>query len=221
MQEPEIITLEHVSKVYEPGIYALNDVSLHIRRGEFVFVIGDSGAGKSTLIKLFLRELVPTSGSINVLGYDLTKIREAEIPAFRRNIGMVFQNFRLLEDRNVYDNVAFAQSILEVPEKEIRKNVPTILASVGLAGKYKSEIGQLSGGEKQRVAIARALVNKPQVLLADEPTGNLDPDTALDIMRLFEKINDTGATVVVITHNLEIVKAMDKRVITLRDGKLE
>ena len=215
MLEPVIIDLEHVTKAYDQGIPVLYDLTLCIRKGEFVFIVGDSGAGKSTLIKLLLREIVPTSGRIEVLGYDLDKIRESEIPLFRRNIGTIFQDFRLLEDRNVYENVAFAQNILQVPEKEIRRNVPAVLATVGLADKYKSEIGELSGGEKQRVAIARALVNKPQILLADEPTGNLDPDTTYGIMNLLEKINETGATVIVVTHKMDIVDSMKKRVIEI------
>ena len=215
MLEPVIIDLEHVTKAYDQGIPVLYDLTLCIRKGEFVFIVGDSGTGKSTLIKLLLREIVPTSGRIEVLGYDLDKIRESEIPLFRRNIGTIFQDFRLLEDRNVYENVAFAQNILQVPEKEIRRNVPAVLATVGLADKYKSEIGELSGGEKQRVAIARALVNKPQILLADEPTGNLDPDTTYGIMNLLEKINETGATVIVVTHKMDIVDSMKKRVIEI------
>ena len=171
----EIITLENVSKAYATGAPALNGVDLHINKGEFVFIVGDSGSGKSTMIKLLLRELTPTSGNINVMGYDLVKIKHRKIPKFRRNLGIVFQDFRLLKDRNVYENVAFAQRIIQVSNKEIKRNVPSILATVGLAGKYKAKPKQLSGGEQQRVALARALVNRPTILLADEPTGNLDP----------------------------------------------
>ena len=214
----EIITLEHVSKAYTKGIPALNDITLHIRRGEFVFIVGDSGSGKSTLIKLLLRELIPTEGRITVMGYDLVRLRHGKIPKFRRNLGIVFQDFRLLKDRNVYDNVAFAQRIVQTPGREIRKNVPAVLATVGLAGKYKNKIRHLSGGEQQRVAIARALVNKPAILLADEPTGNLDPNITWEIMHLLEKINENGTTVLVVTHNKEIVNEMKKRVITLRRG---
>ena len=170
----EIISLTNVSKTYSTGAPALNGVDLHINRGEFVFIVGDSGSGKSTMIKLLLRELVPTSGDINVMGYDLVRIRHRKIPKFRRNLGIVFQDFRLLRDRNVYENVAFAQRIIQVSSKDIKRNVPSILATVGLAGKYKAKPRQLSGGEQQRVAIARALVNRPSILLADEPTGNLD-----------------------------------------------
>ena len=174
-ENSEIISLSKVCKAYSTGAPALKDVDLHINRGEFVFIVGDSGSGKSTLIKLLLRELTITSGSINVMGYDLAKIKHRKIPKFRRNIGIVFQDFRLLKDRNVYENVAFAQRIIQKSNKEIKKNVPSILAIVGLAGKYKAKPKELSGGEQQRVALARALVNKPTVLLADEPTGNLDP----------------------------------------------
>jgi cell division transport system ATP-binding protein len=170
-----MITLDHVSKSYSTGAPALNDVSLHIEQGEFVFIVGDSGSGKSTLIKLLLRELLPTSGTIQVNGNDVAKLKHKQIPKFRRNIGVVFQDFRLLKDRNVYENVAFAQRVVQTPNKEIKRNVPSILSVVGLAGKYKARPRQLSGGEQQRVALARALVNKPPILLADEPTGNLDP----------------------------------------------
>ena len=194
----EIITLENVSKAYSTGAPALNGVTLHINKGEFVFIVGDSGSGKSTLIKLLLRELTPTEGSIRVMDYDLTKIRHGKIPKFRRNLGIVFQDFRLLKDRNVYENVAFAQRIVETPAKEMKKNVPSILAMVGLAGKYKAKPKQLSGGEQQRVALARALVNNPSILLADEPTGNLDPKNSWEIMKLLEEINEAGTTVLVV-----------------------
>ena len=214
----EIISLTNVSKTYSTGAPALNGVDLHINRGEFVFIVGDSGSGKSTMIKLLLRELVPTSGDINVMGYDLVRIRHRKIPKFRRNLGIVFQDFRLLRDRNVYENVAFAQRIIQVSSKDIKRNVPSILATVGLAGKYKAKPRQLSGGEQQRVAIARALVNRPSILLADEPTGNLDPKNSWEIMKLLEQINENGTTVLVVTHNREIVNAMKKRVITLRKG---
>lgn len=214
----EIITLKDVSKAYSTGAPALKEVNLHINKGEFVFIVGDSGSGKSTLIKLLLRELTITSGYISVMGYDLSKIKHRKIPKFRRNIGIVFQDFRLLKDRNVYENVAFAQRIIQKSGKEIRKNVPSILAIVGLAGKYKAKPKQLSGGEQQRVALARALVNKPTILLADEPTGNLDPKNSWEIMKLLEQINESGTTVLVVTHNREIVNAMQKRVVTLKKG---
>lgn len=214
----EIITLENVSKAYSTGAPALNGVTLHINKGEFVFIVGDSGSGKSTLIKLLLRELTPTEGSIRVMNYDLTKIRHGKIPKFRRNLGIVFQDFRLLKDRNVYENVAFAQRIVETPVKEMKKNVPSVLGMVGLAGKYKAKPKQLSGGEQQRVALARALVNNPSILLADEPTGNLDPKNSWEIMKLLEEINEAGTTVLVVTHNREIVNAMQKRVVTMKKG---
>lgn len=213
-----MIKLEHVSKSYSAGIPALNDVSLNIEEGEFVFVVGDSGSGKSTLIKLLLKELEPTEGTITINGRKLNKIKRRQIPKFRRNIGVVFQDFRLLKDRNIYDNVAFAQKVIGESSRTIKKNVPKMLSMVGLAAKYRSYPKQLSGGEQQRVAIARALINKPKILLADEPTGNLDSNNAWEIMHLMEEINEQGTTVVVVTHNLEIVKAMDKRVITMRKG---
>ncbi len=213
-----IITLENVSKAYATGAPALNGVNLHIKRGEFVFVVGDSGSGKSTLIKLLLRELVPTSGYINVMGYDLARLRHRKIPKFRRNIGIVFQDFRLLKELTVYDNVAFAQRVIQVSNKDIKRNVPSILATVGLAGKYKAKPRQLSGGEQQRVALARALVNRPGILLADEPTGNLDPKNSWEIMKLLEQINENGTTVIIVTHNREIVNAMQKRVVTMKRG---
>ena len=210
--------MNHVSKAYATGAPALNGVDLHIHQGDYVFIVGDSGSGKSTMIKLLLRELVPTEGEINVMGYDLVRIRHRKIPMFRRNLGIVFQDFRLLKDRNVYENVAFAQRIIQKPTKEIKRNVPSILATVGLAGKYKAKPRQLSGGEQQRVAIARALVNRPSILLADEPTGNLDPKNSWEIMKLLEQINENGTTVLVVTHNREIVNAMQKRVVTMKKG---
>lgn len=213
-----MIKLEHVSKSYSAGIPALNDVSLNIEEGEFVFVVGDSGSGKSTLIKLLLKELEPTEGTITINGRKLNKIRRRQIPKFRRNMGVVFQDFRLLKDRNIYDNVAFAQKVIGESNRSIKKNVPKLLSMVGLAAKYRSYPRQLSGGEQQRVAIARALINKPKILLADEPTGNLDANNAWEIMKLMEEINEQGTTVVVVTHNLEIVKAMNKRVITMQKG---
>lgn len=218
IEENGLIFLDNVSKSYSTGAPALNGVTLRIGRGEFVFIVGDSGSGKSTMIKLLLRELTASSGSVYVMGHDLTKLRHREIPKFRRNIGVVFQDFRLLNDRNVYENVAFAQRIVETPVNEIRRNVPAILATVGLAGKYKAKTKQLSGGEQQRVALARALVNNPSILLADEPTGNLDPKNSWEIMQLLEEINEAGTTVVVVTHNREIVNAMQKRVVTMKKG---
>lgn len=218
IEEKGLIYLDKVSKVYSSGSPALNGITLSIKKGEFVFIVGDSGSGKSTLIKLLLRELIPSGGSVYVMGQNLAKLRHRQIPKFRRNLGIVFQDFRLLKDRNVYENVAFAQRIVEVPSREIRKNVPSILATVGLAGKYRARIDQLAGGEQQRVALARALINKPSILLADEPTGNLDPKNSWEIMKLLEEINENGTTVVMVTHNREIVNAMHKRVITMKKG---
>ncbi|MBO4375001.1 MAG: cell division ATP-binding protein FtsE [Lachnospiraceae bacterium] len=213
-----MIILEDVSKTYSTGAPALNNVSIHIEPGEFVFVVGDSGSGKSTMIKLLLRELTPSSGRIIVNNTDVGRLKHRQIPIYRRNIGVVFQDFRLLKDRNVYENVAFAQRVISVPNRQIRKNVPSVLSLVSLAEKYKSRPRQLSGGEQQRVAVARAIVNKPPILLADEPTGNLDPRTSWEIMKLLEQINRDGTTVLVVTHNREIVNAMRKRVITMKKG---
>lgn len=214
-----MITLDGVTKSYNTkGQPAINNISLHINKGEFVFIVGNSGSGKSTLIKLLLKELDATSGTIKVNGYEVNKLRRRKIPKFRRGIGCVFQDFRLLPNRNVYENVAFAQRVIEMPNRVIKKRVPEILTLVGLAAKYKSLPDELSGGEQQRVALARALVNRPNLLLADEPTGNLDPTNSIEIMRLLEEINERGTTVLVVTHNREIVNEMKKRVITLKSG---
>ena len=213
-----MITLENVNKSYAKGQPALNDVSLHIDKGEFVFIVGNSGSGKSTLIKLLLKELEPTSGTIIVNDQNLGKMKRRKVPKYRRGVGVVFQDFRLLKDRNVYENVAFAQRVIERPNRVIKKRVPEILTLVGLAEKYKSFPRELSGGEQQRVALARALVNRPNILLADEPTGNLDPKNSLEIMKLLEEINERGTTVLVVTHNREIVNSFRKRVITMRKG---
>lgn len=215
-----MITFEHVSKEYVEGVPALHDVSLHIDAGEFVFIMGDSGSGKSTLIKLLTKELDPTKGKIIVNKKDLAKVSHRNIPYYRRNIGCVFQDFRLLKDRDVYENVAFAQRVVAASNRAIKKNVPKILSMVGLAAKYKSRPTQLSGGEQQRVAIARALVNEPKILLADEPTGNLDVNNAWEIMTLLEEINARGTTVLVVTHNVDIVNQMQKRVITIKQGEV-
>lgn len=213
-----MITLDSVSKSYDKGQPAINNISLHIDKGEFVFIVGNSGSGKSTLIKLLLKELEPTSGTIRVNGQILNKMKRRKVPKYRRGVGVVFQDFRLLKDRNVYENVAFAQRVIEKPNRVIKKRVPEMLTLVGLAEKYKSRPKELSGGEQQRVALARALVNRPEILLADEPTGNLDPKTSNEIMKLLEEINARGTTVLVVTHNREIVNAMKKRVIRMRKG---
>ena len=222
IEEKGVIYLENVSASYKNSsqniTHAVSNINLSIRPGEFVFIVGENGSGKSTLLKLLLRELKATSGNVHVLGTDLGKLRHRQIPKYRRNLGVVFQDFRLLSDRNVYENVAFAQRILEVPPRESRRNVPTILATVGLAGKYKNNIHEISGGEQQRVALARALINSPSILLADEPTGNLDPQNAWGIMEILEEINEQGTTVIMVTHNKEIVNSMRKRVIAMRKG---
>ncbi len=213
-----VIELVNVSKSYQPGTEALSDVSLRIDKGEFVFIVGHSGSGKSTLIKLLMKETSPSSGKIFVNNKDLSKIRHHQIPALRRKIGVVFQSFRLLKDRNIFENVAFAQRIIEKSSKEIKKNVPAVLSIVGLEDKMDKFPNELSGGEQQRVAVARALVNAPSILLADEPTGNLDPKNSWEIMKLLNDINKRGTTVVVVTHNEEIVNVMQKRVITIEHG---
>ena len=213
-----MIELENVSKSYSTGAPAIKGISLKIENGEFVFIVGNSGSGKSTLIKLLMKELEPTSGKIYVNGRFLNNMRRRKIADHRRDIGVVFQDFRLLRDRNVYENIAFAQRVVETPIRVIRRRVPAMLALVGLSEKYRSYPKELSGGEQQRVALARALVNNPSILLADEPTGNLDPQNSWEIMKLLEEINKRGTTVVVVTHNREIVDAMNKRVITMHKG---
>ena len=213
-----MIDLDRVSKTYEKGQAAIDEISLHVDKGEFVFVVGDSGSGKSTLIKLLLKELEPTSGIITVNNHVLNTMKHKKVPAYRREIGVVFQDFRLLKDRNVYENVAFAQHVVGASSRAIRRNVPEVLKMVGLAEKYKSLPRQLSGGEQQRVAVARALINRPQILLCDEPTGNLDPHNSYEIMKLLENINERGTTVLVVTHNQELVNSFRKRVITMRRG---
>lgn len=214
-----IIVLDNVTKYYEhKPSPALNKVNITIKKGEFVFIVGESGSGKSTLIRLLLRETLPTEGSITVGDFKLDRLRRSRVPKLRRTMGVVFQDFRLLKDRNVYDNVAFAQRIVEASPRQMRKNVPAILGKVGLAGKYRARTDELSGGEQQRVALARALVNKPQILLADEPTGNLDPKNTIEIMNLLEQVNKEGTTVLVVTHNDKIVNNMNHRVITIKKG---
>lgn len=218
MEENPIITLEHVSKTYPAGTKALQDLSLTIHKGEFVFIVGSSGSGKSTLIKLLLKEIEPTSGKIEVNGQELTTMKHKQVAKYRRMLGVVFQDFRLLKDRNVFENVAFALRVVGKSNYAIRRQIPAILTIMGLGDKYASFPRQLSGGEQQRVALARALVNKPPILLADEPTGNLDPKNSWEIMKLLDEINKKGTTVVVVTHNSEIVDAMQKRVITMKKG---
>ena len=215
-----MIDLIDVSKSYGKGLPAVNHANLHVDKGEFVFVVGSSGSGKSTLIKLLMKELDSTSGQLIVSGERLETMKHSRVAKYRRKLGVVFQDFRLLKDRNVYENVAFAQRVIGRPGKVIRKRVPEVLMEVGLAGKYKSYPDELSGGEQQRVALARALVNRPDILLADEPTGNLDPQTAEEIMNLLAEINERGTTVLVVTHNKEIVNSMKKRVVTMHEASL-
>ena len=215
-----IIAMDHVSKQYSTGVEALSDVSICIHKGEFVFVVGKSGSGKSTFIKLLLKELSPTEGRIFVGGRQVTNLKRKQVSLYRRKIGVVFQDFRLLKNKTVFENVAFAQEIIGMTKRDIARNVPIMLEMVGLKGKEKMYPHELSGGEQQRVAIARALINQPTILLADEPTGNLDPKTAWDIMMLLEEVNKMGTTVVVVTHNNDVVDVMQKRVINLEDGVL-
>ena len=213
-----MIEFKDVTKEYSKGIAALNGVNLKIEKGEFAFIVGDSGSGKSTLIRLLLKELDPTSGSIIVNGQNLNRLKHRKIPQYRRHLGVVFQDFRLLKDRNIYENIAFALRVTETSPRIIKQKVPAALSLVGLAQKYKAFPKELSGGEQQRVAIARAIVNEPAILLADEPTGNLDPTNSWEIMKLLEEANERGTTVLVVTHNQEIVNEMKKRVITMKKG---
>ena len=215
-----MIELKEVTKEYSKGIAALNGINLRIEQGEFVFVVGDSGSGKSTLIRLLMKEIEPTSGTIIVNGQNLNRMKHRQIPQYRRGIGVVFQDFRLLKYRNIYENIAFAQRVTEKSTRVKKKKVPAALSLVGLAQKYKAFPKELSGGEQQRVAIARAVVNEPAILLADEPTGNLDNETAFEIMHTLENINKQGTTIIMATHAQQIVDSMQKRVITLNEGRV-
>lgn len=215
-----MIEMYGVTKVYPGGQVALKDISFKIAKGEFVFVVGPSGAGKSTLIKLLFREELHTKGQIFFAGKNITRMKRREIPYLRRRIGIVFQDFRLLPDKTVYENIAFAMQVVEASNRDIKKRVPYVLERVGLSHKAKARPSELSGGEQQRVALARAIVNNPDVLVADEPTGNLDPDTSRDIMNLLDDINKMGTTLVVASHARELVDSMKKRVIRLEEGSL-
>ncbi|MGN0480108.1 MAG: cell division ATP-binding protein FtsE [Lachnospiraceae bacterium] len=215
-----MIIVENLCKEYSAGNPALDGIDLRIEQGEFVFIVGSSGSGKSTLIKLLLKELEPTSGKIYVNKKYVNKLSRRRLPMLRRDIGVIFQDFRLLPDRNVFDNIAFAQKVVEAPSRQIRGQVLSMLSMVGLLDKYKSLPSELSGGEQQRVAIARALVNNPPLLLCDEPTGNLDPENSWEIMKILNEVNKRGTTVVVVTHNMEIVQAMKKRTITMNNGRV-
>ena len=213
-----MIELTNVVKTYDIGTKALRGVSMKIKDGEFVFLVGPSGSGKSTIIKLLTAELAPTEGCVNVNGFQLEKIRSRAIPYLRRTLGVIFQDFRLIENKTVYDNVAFAMRVIGASEKEIKKRVPYVLELVGLENKGRRLPNELSGGEQQRVAIARALVNNPSVIIADEPTGNLDPARSLEIMMLLEQINALGTTVMVVTHEKELVNRFTKRVVAINEG---
>ena len=215
-----LIVFEQVSKSYQEGIDAIDNISIKIDRGEFVFIVGPSGSGKSTFIKLLLREIKATGGTIYVNGKNLSKLKKRQVSKYRRGIGVVFQSFKLLKDRNVYDNIALAQRVVGVPKKDMKKNVPAILSMVGMADKAKAFPDELSGGEQQRVSLARALVNRPAILLADEPTGNLDPKNAWSMMALLNEINKLGTTVIVVTHNPDVVDTMKKRVIAMKEGRI-
>lgn len=215
-----MIQMIDVSKTYKNGVVALSNVDLTIPKGDFVFVVGPSGAGKSSLIKMIFREELPTSGRIIVNGKNIVNLKEREVPYLRRNMGIVFQDFRLLQNKTVFENVAFALQVIEAPRREINKKVPHVLEMVGLSDKEKVYPNQMSGGEQQRVAIARAIVNNPLLVIADEPTGNLDPDTSREIMRIFEQINKAGTTMIVATHEKSIVNDMQKRVIAIEQGRI-
>ncbi|MBE6814119.1 MAG: cell division ATP-binding protein FtsE [Ruminococcaceae bacterium] len=216
-----MIEFRNVSKVYEDtNTKALSDLNIRIEDGEFVFVVGASGAGKSTFLKLMMREEVPTSGRVNINGYDLNSLRKKDIPYFRRTLGIVFQDFRLIPSMNVYDNIAYAMRVIGSREAEIRKRVPYLLGLVGLNSKARSFPNQLSGGEQQRVALARALANNASMIIADEPTGNIDPRMSYDIVNLLNHINSDGTTVIMVTHDYHLVKTFNHRVITIQNGKV-
>ena len=218
----KLIEFKGVSKVYEDTkTKALDNLDIKIENGEFVFIVGSSGAGKSTLLKLMMREEVPTSGSININGYDLNNMKKKEIPYFRRSLGIVFQDFRLIQTMNVYDNVAYAMRVIGAREGAIRKRVPYLLGLVGLNSKARSKPNQLSGGEQQRVALARALANNANMIIADEPTGNIDPKMSYEIVDLLNHINSDGTTVIMVTHDLHLVKTFNHRVITIKNGVIE
>lgn len=215
-----MLKMTDVSKVYPGGSVALQKVNIHIEPGEFVFVVGPSGAGKSTFIKMLFREVLPTTGSIFVNGVDILSLTPKEIPYMRRQLGIIFQDYRLLPDRTVYENVAFAMEVIETPRRKIKRKVLNVLDLVGLRHRADAYPNELSGGEQQRIAIARAIVNDPIMVIADEPTGNLDPETSWDIMEIFKEINAEGTTIVMATHDKEIVDAMGKRVIAIEDGNI-
>lgn len=216
----KMIEMFDVWKKYSNGVFALQGINIKIDKGEFVYVVGPSGAGKSTFIKLMYREERPTKGQIFLNGFNVERLKEKQIPILRRNIGVVFQDYRLLPNLSVYENIAFAMEVIEASKKVIRKRVPEVLELVGLKNKIHSLPNELSGGEQQRIALARALINNPSMIIADEPTGNLDPDTSWEIMELFERINYKGTTIVMATHNREIVNTIKRRVIAIENGKV-
>ena len=216
-----MVELKDVSLVYKnTGMTAVNGIDLSIKEGEFVFLVGPSGSGKTSIIKMLTGEVKPTGGELNVCGFDLMRIRRWKLPKLRRSFGVIFQDFRLIEDMTVYDNVAFAMRVVGAKHKEIRRRVQYVLELVGLEGREKRLPQELSGGEQQRVAIARALVNNPQMIIADEPTGNLDPVKSLELMLLLQKINDLGTTILVVTHEKELVNAFSKRVVAIESGSI-
>ena len=215
-----MIHMKNVTKVYENGAVALNNINVDIRKGEFVFLVGSSGAGKSTFIKMLFREVLPTSGILTVNGRDVIRMANKEVPYLRRSLGVIFQDYRLLPEKTVYENISFAMQVIEAPRRLMQRSVNSVLDSVGLRDKYKCFPHQLSGGEQQRVAIARAIVNNPSIVIADEPTGNLDPETSWGIMDIFQRINAAGTTIVMATHDKTIVDAMQRRVIAIEDGQI-
>lgn len=215
-----MIKFKNISKMYENNVKALTDINIEIKAGEFVFLVGPSGSGKSTFIKMLLKEVEPTSGEVIVGNAELSKLSRKSIPYFRRKIGMVYQDFKLIPTLNIYENVAFAMKVVEASSKDIRRRVPMVLSLVGLSHKYKMFPNELSGGEQQRVSLARAIVNNPSLLIADEPTGNLDPETAKEIMELLDDINRAGTTILMATHAKEIVDNMQKRVIAIEGGRI-
>lgn len=215
-----MIHMRNICKTYDTGAVALDNVNIDIAKGEFVFIVGASGAGKSTFIKMLFREELPTSGKLLVNGHDVINMDRKEVPYLRRGLGVIFQDYRLLPDKTVFENVAFAMQVIEAPRRIMQRSVNAVLDVVGLRDKYRSFPSQLSGGEQQRVAIARAIVNDPAIVIADEPTGNLDPETSWEIMDIFQRINKAGTTIVMATHDRNIVDAMKKRVIAIEDGRI-
>lgn len=215
-----MLDLENVSKIYPGGNVALRNISIHIDLGEFVFIVGPSGAGKSTFIKMLFREVLPSAGSIRINDVDILNLQPKEIPYMRRQLGIIFQDYRLLPDRTVYDNVAFAMQVIEAPYRQIKRRVMNVLDLVGLRRRAYAHPNELSGGEQQRIAIARAIVNSPALVIADEPTGNLDPETSREIMEIFQEINNSGTTIIMATHDKQIVDSMSKRVIAIENGEI-